>query len=60
MSNAQEIAKALAANPKIMNIIKTVFPTGGAIRSTKEFAGYIAELAHEITHEVDSYQGRKP
>jgi hypothetical protein len=60
MSSAQEIAKALVANPKIMNIIKSVFPTGGSIRSVKEFAGYVAEMAHEITHEIDSYQGRKP
>ena len=50
-----EIVKALCSNPKLMNIIKTVFPNGGPPRSPKDFAQCVAELAAEIDFESFMY-----
>jgi len=50
-----DIVNALCSNPKLLNIIKTVFPNGGPPRSPKELAQCIAELAAEIDYEYTTY-----
>jgi hypothetical protein len=59
ITSRTEIVTALCSNPKIMNIIKTVYPNGGPPRSPKDFAQCIAELASEIDFESSRYV-RKP